>query len=117
MRPIGADKCVRFGDLCLNCSREVPLEVVDGGIFDSFFRYNFRSKLVSDVAVEVVGADVAVKLRDSRSNRSRDIRVSHFVMGKDERTIAERQTTTPADAGHHLRQDRSPKNRIIKHLL
>ena len=34
--------------------------------------------------------DARIKFGDSRSNRSRDIRVTHFVMDDDERT-------TPAD--------------------
>ena len=40
--------------------------------------------------------DVYVMIGDSRSNRSRDIRLPHFEM--DGRT-----TTTPAYAGHHKR--------------
>ena len=38
--------------------------------------------VISDVAVEQVGVDVHVKFYDSRSNRSRDTRLSHFVTGE-----------------------------------
>ena len=34
--PIVLDKCVKFRGPSLNCSREIPPEPVEGGIFDSF---------------------------------------------------------------------------------
>ena len=36
------------------------------------------------VAVEQVSTDVREKFDDSRSNRSRDVRVSHFVMNDND---------------------------------
>ena len=55
------------------------------------FRDNFRPEAVSEVLsgvdVECVGVDVRVKLGDSTSNRSRDIRAAHFVT--NERTPAD----------------------------
>ena len=35
--PVVLDKCVQLRDHSLNHSREIPPEVVGGGIFDSFF--------------------------------------------------------------------------------
>ena len=46
--------------------------------------------VISGLAVEQVGMDVLVTFGDSRSIRSRDIRVTHFVMD-------ERGTTTNAE--------------------
>ena len=62
--PMVLDKCVKFRDLSLNHSREIPREAVGGGIFDSFFRYNFRPEVDNDaifsVAVDNIGVDVHV---------------------------------------------------------
>ena len=50
-----------------------------------------------------MGAKVHAKFDDSRSNRSRNIRLPHFV-----------RTTTPAYAGHHIRAKRRlPKNHFV----
>ena len=72
MRPIILDKNVKFCDPSLNHSQETPPEAVGGGIFDSFFRYNFRLQVDNDViygaAVDNIGVDVHVKFGDSRSN-------------------------------------------------
>ena len=51
------------------------------------FRPEVASDVISGVDVELAGMNVPVKFGDSMSNRSRDIRVLHFV-----RTA----TTTPA---------------------
>ena len=81
------DKDAKFRDPYLNRSRQIPPEAVGRGSFDDFVRDNFPSKVGSDVlsgvAVESVGTDVLVKLCDSRSNHSRDIRAAQFV--NDER--------------------------------
>ena len=54
-----------------------PPEAVGGGIFEQFFRYNFRPEVnndaISGVAVYHLGMDVHVKFCDSMSNGSRDI--------------------------------------------
>ena len=75
----------KFLDPCLNRLREIPPEAVGGGIFDSFFRYNFRREVGNDVisgmAVDYVGMDASVKFGDSRS---RDIRRADFI--SNERT-------------------------------
>ena len=47
------------------------------------------SDVISSLTVDQVGLDVPVKLGDSRSHCSRDIRVPHFVMDDDERTNPE----------------------------
>ena len=61
----------------------VSEKFVGGGIFDGVFRDNFRPEVVnsviSGVDVELVGMDVLVKFDNSRSNRSRDFRLSHVV--------------------------------------
>ena len=45
----------------------MPPEAVGGGIFDSFFRYNFRLEVYNDcVTVDNVGVNVPVKFSDSR---------------------------------------------------
>ena len=64
MRPFVLDKCVKFCGPSLNCSREIPPEAIGGGIYDSFFRYNFRleadNDVISDVAVDNVDVYVRV---------------------------------------------------------
>ena len=58
------DKCLR--DLRLNRSRESPPEAVGCSIFDGLFRYNFQPEVdndvISGVAVDNVGVDVAVNI-------------------------------------------------------
>ena len=49
MRLIVLDKCVKFRVSCLNRRREILQKALEGGIFDSFFRANFRPEVVSDV--------------------------------------------------------------------
>ena len=82
MRPIVADKCVKFRDPYLNRSREIPPEAVGGGIFH-FFSLNFRPEVDNDVifgvAVDYVSVDVLVNFGDSRSNGFRDIRWANYV--------------------------------------
>ena len=74
--------------------------------FSTIFRCSFRPKVVSDVisgvVVDPTGLKVCVKFGYSRPNRSRDIRLPHFV----------RTTTTPAYAGHHI--SRRPKSFCLK---
>ena len=62
------------------------------------FRPEIASDVISGVGVQQVGMNVHVKFSDSRSNRSPDIRLPHFV----------RTTPTPAYAGrgHHIRAKR-----------
>ena len=77
------NKYIKFRDLSLNRSREIPLEAASCGIFDSFFRYNFRPEVdhdvISGVAVDTVGMDVPVKFGDSRSNGFQYIQGANFV--------------------------------------
>ena len=58
-----------------------------GGILDGFSRCSFRPEVASDVITGVVNQDVGMHVcanfGDSRSNRSRDIRLPHFVMNDD----------------------------------
>ena len=59
-------------------------EAVVYGIFDRYLNFdNCQPELVSDVisgaVVDLTGVKVPVKFGDSRSNRSRDIRLPHFV--------------------------------------
>ena len=65
-----------------------------------FFHYNFRSEVDSDdissVAADHVGVNVHVQFGDSRSNGSRDIRGTDFVLN-------ERANMTE---GYHIRQKR-----------
>ena len=72
----------------MNRHREIPPVAVEGGIFDSFFRYNFRPEVDNDVisglAIDYVGMGVQVEFGDSRSNGPRDIRGADFV--SNERT-------------------------------
>ena len=64
--------------------------------FLTFFHGNFRPEVDSDVisgdTVEQVCRDVRVTFADCRSNRSRDIRLPHFVTD-------ERRTTPAFDIG------------------
>ena len=70
MRPIVAEKIVKFRDPRLNHSREFPPEAVGGGIFDILFAIGHHIRCV----VDYVGTDVRAKFGDSRSNGSQDIR-------------------------------------------
>ena len=78
MRPIVSNKGVKFGDLRLKHSREIPLLAVGYGIVDSFFCDNFRPDVVSDVlsgaAIGYVNVDVSVKLDDSTLNIGQIVR-------------------------------------------
>ena len=84
--PVIPDNRVKFGDLRTNLSREIPPEAVRGGIF-YVFGCSFRPEVVHDIIsganVGRVGMDVPVKFGDSRSNRSRDIRLPYFAMNKE----------------------------------
>ena len=73
-------------------------EAVVCGIFDRFSNVdNFRpeedSDVISGVVVDPTGMKVCVKFSDSRSNRSRDMRLSHFVGTTTTTTITRRQRT------------------------
>ena len=52
--PIVTDKRVKFPDPRLNRSREIPPELVGGGIFDGFFRDNFGLELVRVMSYRVL---------------------------------------------------------------
>ena len=76
--------CVQFRDHRLNRSEEIRLKSVAGGIFGRFSNFdNCRPEVAGDVmsgaALVYVGVDVPTKFGDSRSSRSRDIRLPHFV--------------------------------------
>ena len=66
--------------------------------FRSFFWNvdNFRSEVYSDVvsgmAIDPTDMKALVKFGDSRSNRSRDIRLPHFVTNDDDNDDAGRRT-------------------------
>ena len=47
------------------------------------FRPEVPSDIISGVVVDPAGVKVRVKFGDSGSNRSRDIRLPHFVMNDD----------------------------------
>ena len=49
VRPIIPDKYVKFRELRLNRSREIPSDAIGGGIYDAFLRDNVRPEVVSDV--------------------------------------------------------------------
>ena len=68
------------------------------GRFEKFdnFRLEVHSDVISGAVIDPTGVKVHVKFGYSRSNRSRDIRLPHFV----------RTSTTPAYAGHHIRAKR-----------
>ena len=77
------DNRVKIGDPTFNSfSQKFNLKPPKAA-FSSFFSLSFRQKRDSDVisskSVGLVCLDVAVKLDDSRSNRSRDIRLPPFV--------------------------------------
>ena len=50
----------KFGNPCINLSREIPPEVILDGIFDSFFRCSFRREVASDVLSRMADQDVDV---------------------------------------------------------
>ena len=56
------------------------------------FRPEAASDVISGVAVEPTGVKVRVKFGDSRQNRSRDIRLPHFVTNYDADNDAGRRT-------------------------
>ena len=70
------DVCANFGD-----SRLKPSEASFPALFSNVdnFRPEAYSDVISGVVVEPTGVKVAVKLGDSRSTRSRDIRLPNFV--------------------------------------
>ena len=61
-----------------------------------FRRPEVHSDVIFGVVVDLTDVKVPVKFGDSRLNRSRDIRLPHFV-----RTTT---STTPAYAGHDIRR-------------
>ena len=73
----------KFRDPCLNRSGEIPPEAVGNSIFDSFFRFNFRPEVdtdvISGVALEHVDMDFRAKYGSSRSKGSRNIQEADFV--------------------------------------
>ena len=79
MGPIVHDKCIKFGDPCLNRSQEIPPEAVFN---------NCQPEVASGVIYSVVGV-FFLKICDSKSNRNREIQLPHLV--------------TDDDASHHIR--------------
>ena len=75
MGPIVLDKRVKFDCHRKNGSREISPEGVGGGIFDVFFRHNFRPEAGSVTSSPVWLCEGSCKFCDCRSNRSRDIRL------------------------------------------
>ena len=64
-------------------------QILSAQAFPTVFRDSFRPEVVSDVIygadVEQVNVNVRVKLGDSRSNRSREIRLPHFMTDEQRR--------------------------------
>ena len=71
------DTCVKFCDLGLK-SLEASFSDVDN------FRLEEDGDIISSVVIEPKSANVRVKFGDSRSNRSPDIRLLHFVTNNDD---------------------------------
>ena len=74
------DMPVKFGDSSSNDHSET----VGGGIFNRFVNFNncqleVVSDVISGVVVDPTGMKASVNFGDSRSNRSRDIRLLHLV--------------------------------------
>ena len=97
MRPVVRDAPVKFHDPRLNRSQEIEHVPVGGDILDRFFNFDncqpeVASDLISCMAVQYVGVDVCVKFGDSRSNRSQDIRLPHFVTEDNRTTRPVRRT-------------------------
>ena len=71
-----------------------------------FFRCSFRPEVVSDVIfgilVDPAGLKVPVKFGDSRSYRSRDIRLPHYVTNDNDN-----------DAGYYNRAQRLTAFRLV----
>ena len=92
LRLIVLNKCVKFSDLCLKCSQEIPPEPVGGGISDTFFSYDLWPEPDNDViccaAVGYFGMNVREKFSDSESNGSRDIRGADFVSNEYDRKLS-----------------------------
>ena len=85
--PILSDKPVKFGDPRFNLSREIPPETVRGGIFDGFlsgYLPEVVSAVISGIIIDPTCLKDPVKFGNSRSNRSRDIRLPHFVTNEDD---------------------------------
>ena len=84
--PVVPGSSVKFGDPRLNLSRKLHLKASEAA-FSMAFPDNFRAEVVSDVIsamiTEPTGVKVRVKFGDCRSNRSRDIRLPHFVTNDD----------------------------------
>ena len=90
--PVVPDSRVKFGYPRLNLSREIHLQPPEAA-FSTVFRGNFWPEVgigvMSGAVVDPTGTKGRVQFGDSRSNRSRDIRLPHLV--------------TNDDAGHHIR--------------
>ena len=73
--------------------RRFEVEAVGGVIFSPFsnvdsFRLEVYNDVISGVVVDPMGMKVPVKFGESRSNRSIDIRLPHFVMNDDDNNDA-----------------------------
>ena len=92
------------------CSRpEVTSDVISGRFmgtwsrlrwhFRHFFHCSFRPEVVGDVisgaAVDPTGEKVRLKSGDSRSNRSRNVRLPHFVTNDDNAGWLHERTESP----------------------
>ena len=80
MGPVVLDKPVKFRDLRLNRSREIPTEAVRCDIFDRCLSFDISqpeatSCVISGVAVKNVGVDVGTKRGDSKLNSDLIIRI------------------------------------------
>ena len=81
---VGLDVPVKFDDYNSNGSRDIHQRIRRMGHFRPFFNFdNCQPEVVTDVISGVVvgpmGVTARAKFDDSRSNRSRDIRLLHFV--------------------------------------
>ena len=77
-RDVGLDVCANFGDSRLKLSAaSFSASNVDN------FRQEVCSDAISGAFVDMRGLKARVKCGDSRSNRSRDMRLLHFVTNND----------------------------------
>ena len=77
--PAITEKPVKFRDPSINLSREMPPEAAFSTVFGCNFRPEVDRDVISGMLVDPTSVKVLVKSGDSMSNRSRYIRLPHFV--------------------------------------
>ena len=102
-------QCVITNDLASNRDRIMrlcrphPFYALCAGLVVFCSRPEAASDVISGMAVQYDGMDVRVKLGDSMSNRSRDVRLPHFLPDTD----------TGVYAVHHIRLTLGVKGELI----